>query len=130
MKTVWQYKKILVVDDDPDMLEILVFFMRKKGFAEVLSATNGKEAFQIVSDQHVDIVITDVRMPVETGLQLLENIRKKSNIPVVLMITGFHDLPHDEAYHKGAYEILNKPFTRAELDTALERLLASSLTLS
>lgn len=80
MKTVWQYKKILVVDDDPDMLEILVFFMRKKGFAEVLSATNGKEAFQIVLDQHVDIVITDVRMPVETGVQLLENIRKKNQI--------------------------------------------------
>jgi len=66
-------------------------------------------------------------MPVESGIQLLENIRKRnSDIPIVLMITGFADLPDGELYEKGAHEILKKPFSMNGLYAVVEKLMLAS----
>ncbi len=106
---------ILVVDDDADLREALVFDVKRKGFT-VLSADSGVRAFEIVQKQKVHLVLSDMRMPGGDGLSFLEKIRKLDpTIPVVIFITGFSDASEEECIQKGAKKVFTKPFDREAL---------------
>ncbi|MEW6055482.1 MAG: response regulator [Bdellovibrionota bacterium] len=116
-------KTILVVDDDNTLRDAIVFDFKRRGF-HVLSAPNGTEAFTIVKNERVDAVVTDVRMPNGTGIELLDNIKTFNlHTPVVIFITGFTDLALEDAYDKGASVVLSKPFDRKALIANVERVL-------
>ncbi|MEO5971046.1 MAG: response regulator [Bdellovibrionia bacterium] len=116
-------KTILVVDDDTTLRDAIVFDFKRRGY-EVFSAANGTEAFQIVKTKKIDVVITDVRMPQGTGIELLDNIKSYSlRNPAVIFITGFSDLALDETYDKGTCVVMNKPFDRKSLIASVERAL-------
>jgi putative two-component system response regulator len=105
---------ILVVDDDASIRELIVDVLTAKNHI-CLSASSAEEALKIMTDNHVDLVITDIYMSGMTGVDLLARIsRQDPDLPVIL-ITGMADMDAAiEALKKGAYDFLTKPF---HLDT-------------
>ena len=115
--------KILVVDDEEDLREAIAFDFERKGY-QVFQAENGKIAFELVKSQAIDVIITDVRMPVADGVQLLKWVKDLNrSLPVVMFITGFADLSLEDAYNEGADAVFAKPFDRKALSHAVEKAL-------
>lgn len=114
---------ILIVDDETDLREALVFdFSRMK--CTIFEASNGQEALEIVNNNPVDIVISDVKMPHLTGTELLKKIREiKPDIPVVMLATGFSDLTESEALKLGAFALMEKPINRKKMFQLYEQAL-------
>ena len=106
---------ILVVDDEADLREAIAFDLKKQGYP-VFTAGNGREAFEIVKNQTISVILSDVRMPGGDGLELLEKVRENfPDGPIVILISGFADISIEEAYHKGAQAVFPKPFDRKAL---------------
>jgi len=108
-------KSILIVDDEPEICDLISFQMQRNGF-KIQTASNGKEAFELYQKSPVDLVLTDIRMPGGNGIELLDNLRKlhKHN-PIVILMSGFSDLSLEEAIQKGAYTKLQKPIPFKDL---------------
>jgi two-component system response regulator (stage 0 sporulation protein F) len=116
-------RTLLVVDDEPDLREILVFAFERKGYL-VFEAGNAVEALEVVKRNKIDVIISDIRMPGGDGIQLLEGVKKMNpNIPTLLFVTGFADISFEEAYDMGCEAIFSKPFDTKVLVTAVENLL-------
>jgi CheY-like chemotaxis protein len=116
---------ILVVDDVPGFREVLVDEFGDLG-ATVLEAENGTVAFEIIQSQRVDAVVSDIRMPGGTGLELLDNIKAiNPKLPVVMLITGYSDLSVEDAYFKGAAALFSKPCDLDSLVAAICRSITS-----
>lgn len=114
-------KNILVVDDDLNLREAIAFDLKKKG-GHIFMAANGTEAFEIVKNENIDIVVSDVRMPNGDGIALIKKIRKRHPaLPVVLLCTGFSDLTESEAKKLGAYGLIEKPIDRKAMIALLEQ---------
>lgn len=108
-------KTLLVVDDEKDLREIVASELEFMG-ATVHQAENISTAKKILTSNDIDLVVSDIRMPGGTGIDLLDFIKSKNpeKLPVVL-ITGFADITPEDAYHKGAEALLNKPFRLDDL---------------
>jgi CheY-like chemotaxis protein len=114
--------RILLVDDDPVFRDALAFSLKRKGY-DLLLASGGKEAFELLRAHPVDIVVSDIRMPEGDGVELLGSIRERDpDVPVILMVTGFGDMTTDDAHQKGADALLSKPLEPGALEGALRRL--------
>lgn len=106
---------ILVVDDEELLRNALVFQFKREGF-NVLSASNGKEAFEIIKTNKIDAVVSDIQMPGGNGIELLKDVKNYDvEIPVLVFITAFADLTEADAYDLGANAIFSKPFDRKAL---------------
>lgn len=115
-------KTILIVDDEEDLRDALAFDFKRQGF-NVIQAENGKVAYQIVQNQPVSVVLSDVRMAGGDGVELLKNIKTTHpQIPVVLS-TGFAEIGVDEAYEIGAMAVILKPFERKVLKEIINKIL-------
>lgn len=114
--------RILVVDDEENMLQMLKTFFTEKEYS-CLTAKNGVEALKILENEQIDIVITDMKMPEMDGLDLLKNIKEKhKNISAVIM-TGFsEEYTTTEALNLGADGYITKPFRNKELLLILKRI--------
>jgi len=102
-------KRILIVDDELLILRIISDILSKEGY-EVKTAINFHNASQLLEEEKFDVVISDIRMPEKSGIDLLEHVRNiNSDIPVILM-TGFASLETAvEAVKQGAHDYLTKP---------------------
>ncbi len=119
----FQGKVILIVDDEPDLREILRDELTFEG-ATVLEASNGKAAQALLQTHRLDAVLSDIRMPGGDGATLARQIRSmNSTRPVLMLITGFADLQSEEAYDLGADGYVTKPFHLEALKQHLRRLL-------
>ncbi len=117
------HKTILVVDDEPDLRDLLMEEFKNLG-ANVVGAANGQEAIEIIESQSVDVVISDVRMPGGDGASLLEKIRKiDPKKPHVFFLTGFADMDSSEAVRMGAKGLFHKPIDWAVLIETIEACL-------
>lgn len=106
---------LLIVDDEDTLRKTIVFDFKRKGFT-VLDADNGVKAFELVKQNKVHLVVSDMRMPGGDGMTLLENIRAYDPaIPTVIFVTGFADVTEEQAIAKGARKVLSKPFDRKVL---------------
>lgn len=106
---------ILVVDDEELLRNALVFQFKREGF-QVMSASNGKEAFEIIKNHKIDAVVSDVQMPGGNGIDLLKDVKDyNSEIPVLVFITAFADITDAQAYDLGADAIFTKPFDKKQL---------------
>jgi DNA-binding NtrC family response regulator len=103
-------KKILIVDDEVDLLDVLVTIFQSNGWTTE-SAINGKIALEKLSQFQADVILSDINMPVMDGLQLLEHLdREESEIPLVF-VSGFRDLRKmQRAWQMCAFDFLDKPF--------------------
>lgn len=107
--------QILVVDDEPDLGELVAFEFESAG-STVFTAINGNEAFDIVQNHPIDIIISDIRMPNGDGVYLLDKIKQLDyQSPKLVFMTGYADISAQEAYNKGAVAIFGKPFNRLQL---------------
>lgn len=106
---------ILVVEDDPDLLGILCEFLSMQG-ADVSQAINGKEALEVLAAKKIDLVLSDVQMPVMDGVELVRAIKRKDkNSPVVFLTTGHSSLDEISAQDLGAAAFIVKPFKLQQL---------------
>lgn len=116
-------ESILVVDDAPDTLEVIQRNLTSRGF-RVLTASAVKEALRILDQTSVDLVITDYKMPVLSGLDLIKHVRENFPDTEVMMITGHASINGAvDAVKSGAQEYLAKPFTDDELFDSVARVL-------
>lgn len=115
--------KILILDDEAGMRSILRRALEHAGH-EVLEGTNGVEGLKRISENEVDIVVTDLLMPELDGIELIFNLRKSRPNLRVIAISGGGQLPPDSylkiAQRGGARRILIKPFELRELLIAIE----------
>lgn len=101
-------KNILVVEDDADLRSVIRDQLDSAGY-NVLEASNGQIALRIIANQRVDLIITDIDMPIKNGLELLEEVRRgNSAIPVVVMTGGNHN--EKLILAAGASAFVQKPF--------------------
>ncbi|HWQ08150.1 MAG TPA: sigma-54 dependent transcriptional regulator, partial [Holophaga sp.] len=114
---------ILIVDDTPSTLEVIRRNLMNRGY-QVLTATDVPSALATLAARPIDLVITDFRMPGQTGLDLVRHVRENCPDIEVLMITGYPSVQGAvEALRHGAEDYLAKPFTDEELLTAVRRAL-------
>lgn len=115
--------RVLVVDDDPDLLDMIKDLFSSYGFS-VFTAMNGVAALKILDDNKIDIVLTDVRMPHMDGIELLKTIRDRdAHHPCVLMISGFTDFTAADLFNLGANGFFQKPFNLAAVRDSLYKAL-------
>lgn len=114
-------RTILVVDDEADLREIVASELEYMG-ASVLQAENVASAKSVIGDHKIDLIVSDIRMPGGTGVDLLNYIKSRSiNVPPIILITGFADITLEDAFNKGAEALLSKPFKLEELiETAIK----------
>ena len=115
---------ILIVDDSPDLLEIIQRQLTSRGFI-AYSTTNVPDAIKILESVNIDMVITDWKMPNYNGLDLIRHIMQNFIDIKVLMITGYPSIEGAvESIKTGAEEYLPKPFTEKELFAAVDKVFA------
>lgn len=114
---------ILVVDDSPQTLEVLQRNLTSQGY-KVFTATNVGEAIRILETSPVDLVITDLKMPKVSGIDLIRHVRENYKDTEVMTITGYPSIQGAvKAIKTGAEDYLIKPFTDEELFSAVRRTL-------
>jgi len=114
---------LLVVEDDPEMRDLLKKVLEKAGH-QVAAAGNGLEALALLPQQSFDLVVTDMRMPLGGGLSLLEAIPTASPGTPVIIVTAFGDRDSRiRAIQLGAAAFISKPLRMAELTAAVQAAL-------
>lgn len=111
---------ILIIDDDTFVLEATAVLLREHGYS-VISCENAKDAMAKLRENKVDVVLTDIRMPEVSGLELLEEVRSiNMDIPVILM-TAYAELDVAiSAMGKGAFDFIVKPYNSELLVHSVE----------
>jgi len=109
--------KILIVDDDDIMLQLIVHQLKNLGEHDVITATNGKNAIRLVKEQQPDLIITDLLMPIASGTELVEYVREKLKVNAYIIVVSAMGLEHvqQEALDMGANRFMTKPFDLAQL---------------
>lgn len=112
---------VLIVDDEEMVRTALEQWLRLSGFATHV-ATNAGDALAMLDDVHPHVVLTDVRMPGLSGLDLLRTVRERALAAEVILITGHGDVPMAvEAMRSGAFDFLQKPYVPDQLVNTLRR---------
>ena len=112
---------ILVVDDEPNYLVVLSELLREEGF-EVYTAASGSDGLAVIREVDLDLVITDMQMPVMDGLQFLQEIKKFNGDLPVIIITAFAEVEKAvAAMQSGAFSYLAKPFSNDELVVSINK---------
>lgn len=112
--------RILVVDDEDYIRESIEIILKTEGF-EVFSVDSGRKALDILHDNAIDVVLTDIKMPEMDGVTLLHTIKKSYNVEVIL-VTGFPSLDTAvESVKFGAYDYITKPFKVDDLINKIKK---------
>ena len=105
-------KTILIVDDEPDVLEVVEMLLLSEKY-RVLKATNGVEALEVVKEETPDLVILDIMMPEMDGVKICKNMRKMENMknnPIVMFSAKLSAIDKKESFDAGADGFITKPF--------------------
>lgn len=116
-------EKILIIDDDESIRKTITNYLKRQGY-EVYSAADGSSGTEIARDEQVDLVISDIRMPGMSGMDVLEKVKAMDEHIQVILITA-HDDMHSTvmAMQKGAYDYIEKPLEIERLKIAVKRAL-------
>ncbi len=124
-----QKYKILIVEDDSVMREMLAIDFTNKGY-DVETAEGAIEAMGLIQDQEFHVILSDYRMPEGDGLQLLHELNKfkeQSNFyktsSLFFMLTGYSDTPPQELMAQGICQVFSKPFDRKKMHTVIKEQL-------
>ena len=118
-------KRILVADDDPDLLDLLKMDLGFQGY-EVMAAANGKDALQMAMSEQLDLVLLDVMMPYIDGYHVAYELTNKlgANAPKIVIMTSRDTVKEKGiALMSGALEVLQKPFEMAKLHERIAAIL-------
>ncbi|MBW1616238.1 MAG: response regulator [Deltaproteobacteria bacterium] len=112
---------ILIIDDEQDILKLLSMSLMADGY-QTVTASSGKEGIETFKNKKPDIVLTDIKMPEMTGLEVLKNIKEIDPSAQVIIITGHGDVDSAiEALQYGASDFINKPVKNEALAVAIKR---------
>lgn len=119
-----EHKKILVADDEVMVVKLIKFRLEKEGY-DVLTATDGEQALQILTAGGIDLVITDLLMPVHSGLEITQRAKSlpSGKIPVIILSGAGMEKNVVEAFKIGVDDFVNKPFSPEELTIRVKKLL-------
>ena len=116
------FGRMLVVDDEPGMRQLLDTAFTDKGFS-VSTASNGDKAVELIRDEAFDVIITDLKMPGRDGLAVLKAAKEKSVDSKVVLITAYGTIETAvEAMRLGAYDFIAKPFKLAEIELKVAKI--------
>ena len=107
--------KILLVDDDRDLLEMLLSIFRRAGYTKLLTASSGPEALRAWKENQPDLIVLDVMMPGMDGFSVLKEMRRTSRVPVLMLTARGEAEDRIEGLEIGADDYLPKPFLPREL---------------
>ena len=105
---------LLIVDDEPDLCDMIKTYMSKQGF-NVLSANDAAQAREIMATEKIDIMVLDINMPGETGLNLLRTLQPEISLPVILLTANAEIVDRVVGLELGADDYIGKPFDLREL---------------
>ncbi len=110
---------ILVCDDEKDIVSALKIYLTSEGH-NVFEANNGKDALEIVKSKEIHLVLMDIMMPVMDGISAMVEIRKISNVPVILLTAKSEDTDKVLGLNVGADDYITKPFNPVELQARVK----------
>jgi len=117
-------EKLLIVDDEPDMLKLLGMIIRGKTPYEIITTNNPAEALDLIGRGGYDLVITDLKMPGLDGVEILDAVKRyDENIPVIIMTAYGTIETAEEALSKGAFDFITKPFRKEQILFTIEKAL-------
>ncbi len=114
--------RVLVVDDEPTILDSVGFTLEKEGF-EVLSARDGTEALRLARDRRPDVVVLDVILPGLSGREVCRQLRAESDVPIIMLSARADEVDRVLGLELGADDYVTKPFSLAELVSRVRALL-------
>ena len=115
---------ILIVDDEPALVEIFEVWVSNAGSKNVYTAQNGEAALAILNARTIHLLISDVRMPVMDGITLVRHLAQTGEtLPSIIFVSGFGTIDLREMYGIGVEAFFSKPMDRSELIAAVERAL-------
>ena len=121
-------KRILIIDDDIDMCQLLARFLQRKGF-ETATATSGNKGIAAFKEGHFDLVLCDFRLGDKEGVQVLKEIKQLDNSAQVIIITGYSDIKMAvEVIRLGAFDYITKPLVPDEVLDIVNRALKTGNT--
>jgi two-component system phosphate regulon response regulator PhoB len=115
-------RTVLVVDDEPMLRNLLSRLLRMEGY-EVIEAEDGQTALDLVARQKPDLVLLDVMLPARDGLDVLGDLRRTSDVPVILVSALAEEADRVLGLKMGADDYVTKPFSAAELSARIESVL-------
>ncbi len=118
--------KILVVDDDKEIVQLLEIYIRNEGY-EPVAAYNGKEALtKLNTNPDIGLVILDLMMPEMDGMEVIKQVRKDSDIPILVLSAKTTDMDKIQGLISGADDYVTKPFNPLEVMARVKSLLRRS----
>lgn len=117
--------KILLIDDELNTIESLGLWLEEIGY-EIHSANNGTDGIKLAMEINPDVVISDIKMPDLSGMEVLTKIKEYDELIQVIMMTAFDDMETTiQAMQKGAYDYISKPIDIKRLELTIKRALAN-----
>ena len=117
-------EQLLVVDDEPNMLRLLKTILMDKTGYEVTTTNNPLEVSRLLQEQAYDLVVTDLKMPLVDGMDLIDIVKKIDPQLPIIIITAYGTLETaEEAVQKGAYDFITKPFRKETILITIKRAL-------
>lgn len=120
--------KVLVVDDEPNIVLSLEFLMQQAGF-EVTTAYDGESALALVNENPPDLVLLDISLPGISGFEVLEQLRSQAafkRLPIVMLTAHGREVEREKGLALGADDYITKPFSTRELVEKVKALLNES----
>lgn len=117
--------KVLVVDDEPNIVLSLEFLMEQAGF-EVITAEDGEQALARVEDTRPDLLLLDISLPGISGFDVLERLRSKeatAQLPIIMLTAHGRDVEREKGMALGADDYITKPFSTQSLVEKVKALL-------
>jgi DNA-binding NtrC family response regulator len=117
-------ERLLVVDDEPNMLRLLKTILMDKTGYEVDTTNNPLEVNKILQEKPYDLVVTDLKMPLVDGIDLIDIVKKIDAAIPIIIITAYGTMETaEEAIQKGAYDFITKPFRKETILITIKRAL-------
>lgn len=114
--------RILIVDDEPKIADVLKLYLERDGF-QVAGAANGKQALERFESYRPDIIILDLNLPDMDGLEICRKVRKKSDIPVIMLTGRGDEVDRVVGLELGADDYVTKPFSAREVAARVKAVL-------
>jgi DNA-binding NtrC family response regulator len=117
-------EKILIVDDEPDMLRLLSMILRDRTSYEITTTNNPVEAIELAKKGGFDLVLSDLKMPGLDGIEIIEAVKKVDEDVPVIIITAFASVESAaEAIQKGGFDFITKPFRKEQILFTIDKAL-------
>ncbi len=123
------HEKVLVVDDEKSIVDIVKFNLEKEGY-QVLTAGDGREGLEQFEQNNPDLILLDVMMPIIGGFEMCRKVREKSNVPIIMLTARAEEVDKVLGLELGADDYVTKPFSIRELMARVRANLRRTATMT